>query len=507
MPTYWTHFRSPDPQVTVLVTGEGTTGTVLAVGDDRLLLNRRPGDRLEDLGHAFLTPGFWDSHIHLLDYGRSFRRLVFLPTQGEREVLAQVRARAQSREPGRWILGGGWNRWSFSENPDRTWLDQVAPHHPVLLMSWDYHTAWLNTRALERLGLDVSSLSGDRDQHGRWMGILRESAAFQAQQDAMSQDDSQPLLDLRRGMEEASRLGITGVTSIEDKTGLSTLQSAGGPWPLRVQVFCRDVMAPALMDIGLQAGFGHDYLRIMGVKWFLDGALGSGTAWMKAPYADNPKNIGIAMHEEADLVLAADQILSHQLLLAVHAIGDRAVWQAAQVLADRVPIRADGRRSRIEHAQLIDEENLERIRASQLAVSMQPVHLLVDKSIAEHKWGDRSRYAFRLKDVVAASIPLLFGSDAPVANPDPRLGLWAAVHRGVPPEEPWHPEQALSPEDALKAYTIWPAMADGRPSGRISPGCWGDWTLWSCDPMTALIHNDRDGLRVVGTVVGGRRIW
>lgn len=466
------------------------------------MVERRSTDPVHDLEGAFVTPGLWDSHIHLLDYGRSFRRLKFRPDDSLERVTAAVLERARHVPAGQWIFGGGWNRARFSTDPDRQILDRVAPGHPVLLMSWDYHTAWLNRLALERLGL--SNVPGDRDSYGRWTGILREAEAFSAQERAMAQDETAPEDDLARGMREAAKLGLTGVTTIENSRGLAALLA--GPRMLRAGVFLRADHAPSLLDLGIRAGFGDQWVRILGIKWFLDGALGSGTAWLKEPYTDDPHNYGIDALPAENLEAEAARLHQASLLLAVHAIGDRAVEKAHRVLT-HAPMLGDGRRSRIEHAQLIADEDLAAIQRSEAALSMQPVHLLVDRPIADKKWGvSRSRAAFRFRDVVDRGIPLVFGSDAPVASPDPILGLWAAVHQAAPGESAWHPEQALTPDEALSAYTRTPAMIDGRPAGILAPGYWADLTLWEGDPRVALIHSDFKGLRVRGTVVGGTRI-
>lgn len=491
-----------------MVTAHDSDGTILALGGRELLDERGRGDHLENLDGLFVTPGLWDSHVHLLDFGRSLRRLTFSSEANRAEVLSQVSQEGKRLPRGQWIIGGGWNRSMFEAPPDQSVLDAAAPDHPVLLMSWDYHTAWMNSQAAERLELDPRRVPGDRDDHGRWTGILREHEAFAAQERAMRQDDSPIVEDLARGMAEAARLGLTGVTAIEDRVGLMALQDLpDAQQVIRTQVFLREPHRPALLDLGIRAGFGTTRLRLMGIKWFLDGALGSGTAWMKEAYTDDDRAYGLGFGDEATLLEQAAELHEQQLLLAVHAIGDRAVSLASRVLSQGMTHRSDGRHSRIEHAQLLDDEDLAVLRGRAVALSMQPVHLLVDEPIAEQKWGaSRSAHAFRFRDALNAGIPLLFGSDAPVANPDPRLGLWAAVYRAWPGKISWHPEQGLRADEAFDAYTRAPAAADGRPAGRIARGCWGDFTLWHQDPLAALIHKEFDGLSVAGTVTAGRRI-
>ncbi len=508
MKTFWTNFSSGLPGVTVIVTQQDSNGTIVGLGDAALLSEARGADRVEDLEGLFVAPGFWDSHFHLLDYGRSFRRLRFDAQANRSTVLNQVRAEAARVAPGEWIIGGGWNKESFEAPPHWSLLDEASPNHPVLLMSLDYHTAWVNRLGAQRLGIDEREEAElVRDPHGQWTGILHETRAFRAQEEAMRQDDSHLLTDLKRGVREAQRRGLVGVTTMEDRFGLLALQDlAADERMLRVQVFLRDRHAASLLDAGIRAGFGDDFLRLFGIKRFMDGALGSQTAWMKSPYETGTGNRGMGLLTEGDLREEARMLAEQGLLVAVHAIGDQAVSAAVSALRSVAP-GPGGRRSRIEHAQLIDTVDLDVIQGSALALSMQPVHLLFDRPIADRHWGDRSRHAFRFRDILARGVPLIFGSDAPVADADPVPGLWAAVHRGAPIEEPWYSEQRLTAEEAIWAYTRGPALVDARPAGLLQVGLWGDFTLWRTDPREALIHREYDALAVAGTVVAGRRIW
>lgn len=498
MKTFWTNLSTANPAVTVIVTAADADGTIIAVGDDRLLRDRDARDRIENLDGGFVTPGFWDSHLHLLEYGRSFRRLQFEASDSRRQVLDKVRRKAVAMPAQEWLIGAGWNRAAFEAEPDLKALDQAAPQHPALLISLDHHTVWINRRALERLGL-----AGSMGQEVLVSGILREAEAFRAQEEAMRQDNTHVEDDLTRAIREANKLGLVGVTTMESRAGFMALQDlASSERTLRAGVFLREECGQALLNTGIRAGFGDGWLRLMGVKLFMDGALGSGTAWMKRPYEGDLSQVGMMTLAPETLKEWVERLDEQSLLAAVHAIGDRAVHEAASAMS----VGARGYKNRIEHAQLLDDEDLARVRKGGMALSMQPVHLLFDRPIADRQWGERSRSAFRFRDIVNAGIPLLFGSDAPIANPDPAMGMWAAVHRGLPGDEPWYSEQRITPEQAIDAYTRAPAAADARPSGQLWPGFWGDLTIWQVDPRMALIHKEFDRLRVAGTVVAGRRV-
>lgn len=495
MRTFWTNLRTSDPGVTTIVTGGDANGTILMVGGSQLLGHRLPEDRLEDLGGGYVTPGFWDSHFHLTDYGRSFSRMRFDEGDTREAILARVKEDAETRTSGEWIIGAGWNRAALQAEPDKEQLDRAGLAHPVLLMSLDYHTAWINHEAERRLRVSTGA-----------DGILREGEAFHAQGEAMRQSATDPAADAARGMQEAAKLGLVGVTTIEDVMGLRALQSPpAGATRIRTQVFLRDGQADWLMASGLKAGFGSDFLRIMGVKLFMDGALGSHTAWMKHPYDDQSDNVGMSVLEEERLLDTLQQLAEQESVAAVHAIGDRAVHEALRAF-QRWPVQSGVIKSRIEHAQLLDDEDLALASRASVALSLQPCHLLFDRPIADAFWGQRGRHAFRIRDILGALIDTVFGSDAPIADPNPVWGLWAAVHRARPGDMPWYPEQRISVRDAIRSYTEVPARIDGRPSGRLEPGCWGDMTVWSEDLEEALIHKSPADIHVAATIIGGRRV-
>ncbi len=495
MRTFWTNLRTSALGVTTIVTASDANGTILMVGGSELLGHRRPDDLVEDLRGGYVTPGFWDSHFHLTEYGRSFDRLRFDAGDTRADILARVQEHAGTRPTDEWIIGAGWNRAAFEAGPDKQRLDRAGIGHPVLLMSLDYHTAWINHAAERRLGV---STGGN--------GILREGDAFHAQAEAMRQSAADPAEDAARGMREAAKLGLVGVTTIEDVLGLRALQSLpDGTTRIRTQVFLRDGDAEWLMASGLKAGFGSDFLRIMGVKLFMDGALGSHTAWLKHPYDDQADNVGMSVLGEQRLLDTLKQLAEQESVAAVHAIGDRAVHEALRAF-HRWPPRSGAIKSRIEHAQLLDDEDLELAARTSVALSLQPCHLLFDRPIADVSWGQRGRYAFRIRDILGALIDTVFGSDAPIADPNPVWGLWAAVHRGLPGDPPWYPEQGISVRDAIRSYTEVPARIDGRPSGRLEPGCWGDMTVWSEDLEASLIHKNPEDIHVAATIIGGRRV-
>ncbi len=499
MATFWTDCETADPRVSVIVTESDSNGTILALGDESLLSQKGFYDRVESLAGGFVTGGFWDSHVHLLEFGRSLSRLRLGPDDDLPTILAKVRRRAAHTARDAWVIGAGWGGDVFGFASPIEALDEAAGSHPALLTSYDYHTVWFNRQAIKRLGL-----TGEEALSAGRTGLLREKRAFWAQEQAYSGSDSvKPLEGARR---ELCRLGLVGVTAMEPRDGFMAMQQTHAVHRgLRVQVFLWDDVAESLAQAGIKQGFGDDFLRVMGIKLFADGALGSRTAWMFEPYLGDQGNRGVATLDGDALKRWAQRLGEDGLLAAVHAIGDMGVSEVAKALAlyaspDRPPL------SRIEHAELLNDETLRLLARSKVGLSMQPAHLIFDREPAARYWGERTRAAFRFKDILQQNVLLAFGSDAPIASPDPVLGLWAAVHRSDSGDNPWHSEQRLTPDQAIWCYTRGPALMDGRPSGLVAPGYWGDFTVWREDPRVGLALGERDRLAVLTTVVAGRRV-
>lgn len=488
-------------------------GSIVELGTLSLLASRSLTDHIIDLEQAFITPGFWDSHFHLLEYGRSLRRLVIEPNQSYQSVLQAVQLRAALESaPDSWILGGGWNPHHWQHEPRATDLSAVSMGHPVLLFSHDYHSAWINQEGLKLLGIGArtSAVPGgviERDVHGLPTGVIRENQVGWAVSHMEPPSLEDNIRDLTEGMRHAAHFGIVGVTAIEQPESLFALQAiAEDIWPLKVEVMLPHHTLSAMEQMGIRGGFGTPQLRIKGVKLFWDGALGSRTAWMKQPYQGDAQHRGVPVMDLETVGGILNQATRLNLAVAMHAIGDEAVHQALMSLAsftsDKEPYH------RVEHAQLLSDEDMPRIGAG-MALSMQPVHMIDDYPIAQKYWGDRWRQAFRFGSVVRQNARLLLGSDAPIASPDVRLGLWMAVHR-APPDQPqavWPLEEKLSPAQALSAYTLWPAVTDGRRSGRIQSGYTADFTLWRHDPVEMLTQGTWENFEVLGTVVNGHLIW
>jgi predicted amidohydrolase YtcJ len=467
-------------------------GRVAAAGDpDTVRGAALAGARTLEVD-GVVTPGLTDAHVHLTTWALARRRVDLHAASTAEEGGAMV-ARAAAAGGDGWVRGLGWDRNRWGGLPHRQVLDRVVPGRPVHLLSHDIHAAWLNTEALLRCGITAETpdppggaIVRDPDT-GAPTGVLLEHAVALAEPHLPVDSPAEVRAALLEAQAELHRLGLTGVHSVE-VTGLEDFAALEQDGLLRLRVLQAIplVRLEAAIEVGLRSGFGSDRLRVGGVKMFLDGALGSRTAWMREPY-EGSDDRGIRTLEPAAFRDAVQRAAAAGIATTVHAIGDAAVELAIDVLS-RTP-RPAALPHRIEHVQLCPPELWDAMGRSGVVASMQPVHLLTDVPAVERHWGAaRARGAYAFGPLARAGAVLAFGSDAPVETPDPRQGLFAAVRRvardGSHPGA-WHPENAVDAEAALRAYTEGPAAAAGVEAtrGRLLPGCDADLVAWDRDPL------------------------
>ncbi len=506
------------------------SGRILAVGeDDEVRRLGGHGAELVDLRGRTVLPGFIDAHIHLLATAYRSHEIDASLCKSEEEVAELVRQRAARTPPGQWIQGGHWYKgaWPDQRFPTRASLDKAAPEHPVALWSKDGHVLWVNSLALQRAGItaetpDPANGAILRDENGEPTGILEEEEATDLVYQVIDKDD--PLLTrhlVEQSLQELLRAGITTIHDIEGREALSLFQQLRdeGRLGLRVQMILPRRTLPDLGSLGMRAGFGDDMLRLAGIKIFADGTLGSQTAAMLEDFEGNPGQRGILALPEATMMETVSTAAELGLSVAIHAIGDRAVRvalnsieRAQQRLSDAGMQQTAARlRYRVEHAQLVAPEDLERMRRLGVVASVQPFHAVADRDLAERYWGRRYKRAYAYRTMQEMGIPLALGSDAPVETFDPLSILYAAIQRNdpaTPERSPWLPEQALPVVQALWGYTLGAAYAAGEEhdKGSLTPGKLGDAVILRED----LLAIDPSHLRengVQATIVGGNVVY
>ena len=480
------------------------------------------GGREIDLRGATVVPGFIDAHIHFLSYGLSLREIDLSGVPTLSSALERVKARAGGTPAGQWLMGRGWDQsiWEGGSFPSASQLDAVAAKHPVYLARKCGHAAWVNSQALEMVGITAQTEDPDggeivRDAEGRPTGILLERAmelAFPCMAEPAAEE---ALAAVREAQKVANRMGIVGVHTKEAAASLRAFQQLRAQNELTLRTVAQIPVAEldSAIRLGLRTGIGDEYLRIGGVKVFSDGALGPRTAWMLAPYDGEPDNLGIVVtgaEEMADIIARATDA---GLAVVTHAIGDRANRMVLDALEES---RRAGRgldlRHRIEHAQVLHPDDIARFAELNVIASVQPIHATQDMRLADRYWGGRSRYAYAFRSLWDSGARLAFGSDAPVETPDVVQGIHAAVTRmradGSPGGDGWYPEERLTVEEAVWAYTVGAAYAGGTEDsqGSIAPGKFADLVVLSQDIFTvhpmAILETE-----VEATVFGGAFVW
>ncbi|MDQ7820563.1 MAG: amidohydrolase [Armatimonadota bacterium] len=502
-------------------------GRIVAVGASAELARAWAGAARVDLGGRTVLPGFVDSHIHLAGYGFSLTRVDLRAARTPAEAVAQVAAVVARHPPGEWVLGRGWDKnvWPDGRLPTRADLDPVSPRHPVALGSKDGHLLWVNSLALRLAGVDRRSPDppgGEivRDHAGEPTGVLKERATDLVWRIIPPPDEQAVERAIAQAVAALHERGIVGVHAMagtDPADGELTLRACrrladAGRLRLRVWVALPLSVLDEAAETGLRTGVGDDWVRVGPVKIFADGTLGSQTASMLEPFDGQPDNTGIAVLDREELIDALGRAVEAGWWCAVHAIGDRAVrWTLDACEAHHDASRRRGARHRIEHAQLVHPDDVPRLAALGVVASMQPVHCPSDREVAERYWGRRCRWAYPWRSLREAGVVLAFGSDAPVEPPGVLEGLHAAVTRrrpGAPAEAAWHPEQALTLEEAVRAYTLGAAHATGedRTRGALGPGRAADCVVLSDDPFAGT-PDDLLRIRVVATVVAGEVVY
>jgi hypothetical protein len=478
-----------------------------------------------DLGGRVVIPGLVDAHIHLEHYALGLQK-VDCETGTRQECLARLAERARSTPPGEWILGHGWNQNNWPEGfGSAADLDAVAPDNPVYLTAKSLHAGWANSAALRLANLNATTPDPQdgklgRDAQGEPDGILFEGAmelVFRVipepslEQVAQAIEAAQPVL---------WRMGLTGVHDFDRRRCFAALQllRQREQLALRVTKSIPVEDLPHAAALGLRSGFGDEFLQIGHVKMFADGALGPQTAAMIQPYDGAPENRGMLFLDAEEICELGRLAVVQGLPLAVHAIGDRANHEVLDAFAQLRELERGlypGQpplRHRIEHVQVIHPDDLARLSQLDVIASMQPLHATSDMLMADRYWGRRAALSYAWRSQLEHGAVLAFGSDAPVETPNPFMGIHAAVTRrrldGSPGEQGWYPEQRLSVQEALQAYTLGAAYTAGLENslGRLAPGFLADLLVLDVDPFTC----EADQLSQLGpaaTMVDGEWVF
>ncbi len=496
---------------------------VLAYGDETVVKAvTGPATKVIELRGRLVLPGFNDAHVHFLDGGFGLLSVDLRPAKDEADFAKRLGDYAKTLPTGAWILQGNWDHeaWPSKALPTRRLIDSVTPDNPVFVSRLDGHMALANGVAMRLAGITRDSREPDggtlvRDAAGEPTGVLKDKAQALMWAAVPEATRDMNLRAARAALKEAARVGVTTIQDNSAVDALPTYQElrAKGDLTARLYVW-RYIQALApLKAAGIRSGLGDDWIRLGALKILADGSMGAGTAAFFEPYADDPKTSGLLLYPVAELermILEAD---AAGFQLAVHAIGDRAnalVLDAFEKAATKNGPR--DRRFRIEHAQVVREQDLARYRALGVIASIQPSHCIDDMHWAEKRIGrERCRHAYNFRSFTSRSIPVAFGTDWFVEPLDPRLGLYAAVTREFTeggPKGGWFPEEKLSLEDAIDLYTRGSAYAEfaDNDKGTLTPGKLADLVVFEKD-LFKVPPREILGTPVDLTIVGGRVVF
>jgi predicted amidohydrolase YtcJ len=482
---------------------------IVAIGDSDAVKNSAGRKTtLIDLEGRCGLPGMTDSHFHFHEWSFMRNQVNLADVVSFAECMEKLRLAAMDKPAGEWVLGQGFNESDWPENrlPQKQDLDGISKEHPLVIWRCDLHMAVANSLALELCGIDRNTPDPpegviERDANGQLTGVLKELAINLVKKSILPIMETSILQAMKDGMRELNSLGLTGVHDVRLMGGLEGADAfkawqkldEAAELSLRSWVTIPGEDTDEAIKLGLRSGFGNDSLRLGHLKFFGDGGMGARTAHMLDPYLDGGCGMPlISMEELEDTISKADR---NGLAVMVHAIGDHTNRELIR-LFEKVLSREGNRLShpqlphRIEHLQMIRPQDIQKLAGLDRVIGcVQPHNLILDINMIEQAVGDKGEYTYPYQKMLEAGVELIFSSDAPVASPSPLVGIHAAVARqreDGTPEGGWYPQHKVSVEDAVRAYTLVPAIAGGAGNalGSLTPGKLADLVILDRDIFT-----------------------
>ena len=510
------------------------TAEALAVRDGRIMFvgSRRgvnaitgPGTKVVDAHGGTIIPGMTDAHAHFMGLGQALRTVDLTGTTSYQQVIDRVVARAKTVPAGTWIIGRGWdqNDWGDTRFPTHDALSRAVPNNPVLLERVDGHAQLANAKAMQLAGVTAQTRDPEggrleRDSSGAPTGVFVDNANWLVERAVPAPSKEELRARALAAIDEMHRWGLTGIHDAgEPRANIELFEQLAKEGKLELRTYAMIADDSAALDYyfarGPQSALYDGRLWIRAVKLYADGALGSRGAALLEPYADDPHNTGLLVSPPAHLEAVAERALRAGFQVCVHAIGDRGnrvVLDAFEQALKAAPV-AD-HRFRIEHAQVVNFEDIPRFAELDVIPSMQAVHQTSDMYWAGARLGaGREMGAYAWRSLLNTGVVIPNGSDFPVEGVNPLRSFHAAIsrqdERGWPPGG-WHPEQKMTREEALKSMTIWPAFASfmERDAGSLTAGKYADFVILDRDIMT-VAPNEVLGTSVVSTWVAGKAVY
>ncbi|HWG39335.1 MAG TPA: amidohydrolase, partial [Candidatus Acidoferrales bacterium] len=491
-------------------------GKVIAIGTNGEIQKLKTSKtQVVDLGGHFVMPGFNDAHVHLGSGGFEKLNVDLVGSKSLDDMKQRIAARVKTAAPGEWIIGRGWDHtlWAEQKTPTRADIDAVTGGHPAIFNRVDGHIAIANSAALKAAGISAQSPDPhggkiDRDDKGEPTGILRETAMSLVGEKIPPPTMAQRRKAAELALADAARSGITSAQDNSDWEDFLTYEQMEkeGKLTLRIAEWLPfDAPVEQLIKMRQRHSAKDPMLHTTMLKGFMDGSLGSRTAAMLAPYNDDPKNSGIPRYEQDKLNAMTAERAGNGFQIGFHAIGDRAARMALDAFAYAVQkSNKKNLRFRIEHDQVIAPEDFSKYKALGVIASVQPNHLLTDMNWAESHLGpERAKHSYPWKEFEDNGVRLAFGTDYPVEPITPFRGLYAAITRkNEAGTKEYYPEQKLTIDHAIYAYTIGSAYAEfaEEKKGQLTPGMLADFIVLDRD-ITKVAPPEILKTRVLRTVV------
>ena len=495
-------------------------GKIIAVGSNAEIGALGEPERSIDAGKRLLVPGFIDSHVHFIEAGRQLDSVQLRDVRTREELVARIAAFAATLPNEAWITGGSWDNSNWGgEFPTKEWIDAATGARPAWLSRVDGHMGLANSAALRAAGIDrnTKDVAGGeilRDARGDPTGALKDNAMSLIERVVPAPSEALRDRALQTAMRYVNERGITSVHSMGSWEDLSTIKRGASSNTLSVRVYAVVPLADwQRLHDEMQRGLASDdWVRVGGLKGFVDGSLGSRTAAFFEPFSGTTDNRGLFLNSPEQLYAWVSGADKAGMQVMIHAIGDRANSTLLDTY-ERVS-KENGerdRRFRIEHAQHLARHDIPRFGALNVIASMQPYHAIDDGRWAERYIGARIATTYAFRDLLDHKARLTFGSDWSVAPPTPLEGIYAAVtRRTLDDQHPqgWVPAQKITVEEALRAYTSGPAYAgfDEQRKGMLAPGYLADFVVLDRDLFAIPPEQIRDA-KVDLTVVDGKGVF
>jgi predicted amidohydrolase YtcJ len=500
---------------------------IVAVGSNAEIdLWRGPQTKVINAGGKLVLPGFNDAHVHFIQGGAQLDQVNLTDAASPGEFTRRIGAQVKKISKGEWVLGGRWDetKWDRPELPTKQLVDPVTGETPMFVDRYDGHEALANSAAMKLAGIDAKTADVPggvivRDASGNPTGIFKDAAEELIYKAVPAMSHDQRLRVARRALGHAASLGVTSVQHMNpefaDVAAYSQLAEKG-ELTSRIYSVPMETQWKEQAQIGIRHAWGSTFLRLGAVKGYADGSLGSRTAYMFEPFADDPGNRGLLSDEMHPPTAMRDRLTQADaagLQVRIHAIGDRAISMILDMFTDIENQNGyHNRRFTIEHAQHMAQKDFDRFARLHVIASMQPYHAIDDGRWAEKRLGrERVRYSYAWRSFLDHGVTLAFGTDWPVAPLNPMLGLYAAVTRatldGKNPNG-WIPEEKITLAEAVEAYTVGAAFAEFQEheKGSIVPGKLADLVVLSQNIFRIKPEAIRD-VKVETTIVGGKVVY